>query len=379
VIYLAFVDDWEVRGNGAGDPRVLQFKPMRHLVKIFNKNGIRGTFNVEVMQQLTYRSLEERFPELRALTDEWEQVVKESFRQGHDIQLHVHPQWSHAQYEGHGHWKLCGDWSILNYSHQQIRAMLVAGKKYLETLLREIDPAYSCVSFHAGSWCTAPSDSLLPILSELGFVFNMSIVAGIRYDTPHVKLDYTRCEEPFAPYYPDMRDARRVSRSVEPIVCIPTNSFSGARLALFRHDFSHAGVALRRRLRTLSKRDSAALPESSNGRSGAEWINKDESGAVGIARKVLKRYLGNQTRISDLSRMNYAMMRRMMVNIRKKAARSGLAHVPIILANHTKDVSDFSDIERFVADVARSVDMETVTLTDIAKGLRNGTFKVRTA
>ena len=70
LIYLAFVDDWEVRGNGTGDPSVLQFEPMRKLVKIFNKYGIRGSFNVEVMQQLAYRKLQERFPELKVVADE---------------------------------------------------------------------------------------------------------------------------------------------------------------------------------------------------------------------------------------------------------------------------------------------------------------------
>src|SRR5947208_15790799 len=78
VIYLAFVDDWEVRGNGTGDPRILQFEPMRKLVNIFNAHGIRGSFNVEVMQQLAYRSLQERFPELKVIADEWKQVVLES-------------------------------------------------------------------------------------------------------------------------------------------------------------------------------------------------------------------------------------------------------------------------------------------------------------
>jgi len=133
-IYLAFVDDWEVRGNGTGDPRVLQFEPMRRLVKIFNNYGIRGSFNVEVMQQLAYQDLQERFPELKAIADEWEQVVEESFRQGHDIQLHLHPQWCDANYQGYGNWKLDGDWSILNYPSQQIRAMLLSGKQYLESL-----------------------------------------------------------------------------------------------------------------------------------------------------------------------------------------------------------------------------------------------------
>ncbi len=146
MIHLAFVDDWEVRGNGTGDPRVLQFEPMRELVKIFNEHGIRGSFNAEVMQQLTYRSQQERFPELKAIADEWEEVVTDSFRQGHDIQLHLHPQWMGASYEERGNWKLGGDWSILNYPPQQMRAMLVSGKQYLETLLRRIDPGYACVS-----------------------------------------------------------------------------------------------------------------------------------------------------------------------------------------------------------------------------------------
>src|SRR5579859_1105145 len=379
MIYLAFVDDWEVRGNGTGDPRVLQFEPMRKLVKIFNEHGIRGSFNAEVMQQLAYRSQQERFPELKAIADEWEEVVTESFRQGHDIQLHLHPQSMDARYEGNGNWKLSGDWSILNYPPQQIRAMLVAGKQYLETLLRRIDQRYSCVSFRSGSWCAAPSDSLLPILSELGFVFDMSIVAGIRNDTPQVRLDYTQCEEPFVPYYPEMTDARRVSRSVEPIVCIPTNSFSGARVALLRRDFGKAYSALQRKVRSLRNGNGAAPSASSRGRSGDEWTKKGRSGAIGLVKKVVKRYMFGQVHIADVSRLNYAMMRQMMTHIRRQAARSGLSDVPVILENHTKDIQDFSDIARFVADVVSSPDLKTVTLTEIAHGLRNGTFKARAA
>jgi hypothetical protein len=256
--------------------------------------------------------------------------------------------------------------------------MLVAGKQYLETLLRRIDQRYSCVSFRSGSWCAAPSDSLMPILSELGFVFDMSIVAGIRNDTPQVRLDYTQCEEPFVPYYPEMTDARRVSRSVEPIVCIPTNSFSGARVALLRRDFGKAYSALQRKVRSL-RNGNGAPSASSRGRSGDEWTNKGESGAIGLVKRVVKRYVLGQVHIADVSRLNYAMMRQMMAHIRRQAARSGLSDVPVILENHTKDIHDFSDIERFVADVARSPDVKTVTLTEIADGLRDGTFQIRTA
>jgi len=373
-IHLALVDDWEVRGNGSGDPRVLQFAPMRRLREVYQKFGIRGSFNAEVMQQLTYRNLQGRFPELKAIADEWEEVVTDSFRQGHDIQLHLHPQWTGAEYQGQGSWNLRGDWSILNYSRQQIRALLVSGKEFLETLLRKVDPGYSCVSFRAGSWCAAPSDSLFPVLGELGFIFDISIVPGIVYDTPQVKLDYTRCEEPFLPYYPELEDARRVSRTSQAMICIPTHSFRGARIALLQRDLSKARMAMRSRIKRLSNKVA-----SSRGRTGDDWTNRGESGAVGLARRVAKRYIQGQIHISDLSRMNYAMMRRMMEDIRERAAKCGLEQVAVILENHTKDVYDFSDIERFLEHVAQSADVKTVTLTEIAHGLRDGSFKVRTA
>src|ERR1700761_2547234 len=123
LIHLAFVDDWEVRGNGSGDPRVLQFAPMRRLTAAYEKFGIRGSFNAEVMQQLTFRKFQGRFPELKAFADEWEQVVTDSFRQGHDVQLHLHPQWVDANYDSRGNWNLGGDWSIVNYSSSHIRAL----------------------------------------------------------------------------------------------------------------------------------------------------------------------------------------------------------------------------------------------------------------
>jgi hypothetical protein len=379
LIHLAFVDDWEVRGNGSGDPRVLQFAPMRRLTEAYRKFGIRGSFNAEVMQQLTFRKFQGRFPELKALADEWEQVVTDSFRQGHDIQLHLHPQWIDAAYDGHGNWNLRGDWSIVNYSSSQIRALLRSGKEFLETLLRKVDPSYSCLSFRAGSWCAAPSDSLFCILAELGFVFDTSIVAGIQYDTPHIKLDYRRCEEPFLPYYPEMNDARRVSRTSQAMICVPTNSFRGARMALLQRDLSKVRAVVRSTIKRLGGAAGRASTQSSRGRSGEDWTNRGESGAVGIAKRMARRYIRGLTYISDLSSMNYAMMRQMLESIRKRAAESGQERVAVILENHTKDVYDFSDIERFLALVAQSPDVKAVTLTEIAHGLKNGSFKVRTA
>jgi hypothetical protein len=160
LIYLSLTDDWELRGNGAGDIEEIQFRPLRELVRIYNRHNVRSTFNAEVMQQLTFRRLEGEFPELGQLADRWDEHVLEAYRQGHDIQLHLHPQWTKAEYTN-GRWKLSGDWSILNYEETVAFELLRAGKEYLENLLRTINPTYSCVSFRAGSSIIAPSPFIL--------------------------------------------------------------------------------------------------------------------------------------------------------------------------------------------------------------------------
>ncbi len=54
-----------------------------------------------------------------------------------------------------------------------------------------------------------------------------------------------------------------------------------------------------------------------------------------------------------------------------------MAPVPVILENHTKDIKDFRDIDRFIGEVSRAADIRCITLTQMAAGLLDGTYKVR--
>lgn len=372
-IHLAFVDDWELSGNGSGDIRQLQFEPLRRLVSIYNRLGIHGSFNAEVMQQLTFRQHQDQHQELKVLADEWDDVVRETFRQGHDIQLHIHPQWQNAQYED-GRWKLTADWSILNYSREAAQQMLQRGKEYLENLLKGVDPNYRCVSFRSGAWCIAPSPHMLDVLVKLGIVFDMSIVAGVKYDTRNIKLDYTECEEQFLPYYPVMTDARKVSDRVEPIICVPTNCFYASRRQVLRHHVDKAVNKIRSRI-------TGPTEVSNNGRSvaayGEEWAQIDGSRAQRVYRKLIVPYMRGKHTISDLAQLDYALMMEMLASIRKRARASGLSDVPIVLENHTKDLHNFSDLERFLEKAVTSSDIKFITLTELATNL-DQKFKIKT-
>lgn len=371
-IHLALVDDWELSGNGSGDIRQLQFEPMRRLVSIYNRLGIRGSFNAEVMQQITFRHQQARANELKLLADEWDEIVRETFRQGHDIQLHVHPQWHNAEYQN-GRWKLTADWSILNYSRDDALRMLRQAREYLENLLKGVDRTYRCVSFRSGAWCIAPSPHMLDLLVELGIVFDMSIVAGVKYDTRNIKLDYTSCEEEFLPYYPVMSDARRVSDKVEPIVCVPTNCFYASRKQVLQHHLEKAVGKVKSKITGPTNID--------NGRSvaayGEEWAQIDGSLTKRIYRKGIAPYLRGKHTISDLAQLDYPLMMEMLDSIRKRARASGLSDVPVVLENHTKDLRNFSDLEKFLQQVVESSDIKFVTLTELATALKQK-FSIKT-
>ena len=364
-IHLALTHDWELRGDGSGDIEQIQFAPLRRLLEIYRKHDARTIFLPDLMQQIRFRQLESEHHELKSLADKWDEHVREAFRQGHDIQLHLHPQWRDGRYQD-GRWHLNGDWSILNYNHDAAYAMLAAGKDYLEKLLRPIDPSYRCVAFRAGALAAAPSDHLFKSLANLGIQLDVSIAGGLFVEDGNIQLDYRDCEEDFLPFYPAMEDARKVSGTREEIVCVPLNHFYGSRRAVTRQNISLAA-------NRISKGAARQPPE--------QRINDQKSdGPSRLAfafDKLVKPVMKRKYFVSDTGRLNHRLMQEMLGSIRRRAQESGLSQVPVVLTNHPKDVRDWSGLERFVGETSQAADLKFVTLTELAGKLQSGEFQVR--
>jgi hypothetical protein len=373
-IDVAFVDDWEVRGDGSGDPRRLQFEPMRQLLTIFERVGIRGSFNVEVMQQLAFLAQGNRNPELEQLAAEWAELVTETYRRGHDVQLHIHPQWLGATYVD-GRWDLPSSWSLPEHDPADVRTMIAEGIAYLMDLLGNVDPNYRCLTFRSGAWALAPSPFILSLLAEHGIVFDMSMVGGIRYRTRNVRLDYRANDEQFLPYYPNMADARRVSSKREPIVCIPTFRFRGPRRGLRVLRNPSLVLAKLRRLKALS-RDRTDDGRRDPGTRYAEWDEELPTWERALRRLNPAQFFARDTFIADLAQLDGPRMELMLRQMRMSALSTGYARVPVILENHTKDIADFENIARFAAVVAADPAIEVVTLTEMANRLTHREYPI---
>lgn len=370
-IHLVLSDDWELRGDGSGNMRAVQFATMRRLREVYEEAGLCGSFNAEVMQQLTHLRLGDKHPELRELASEWEEVVKETYSRGHDVQLHIHPQWISASYDS-GRWRLAENWSLPHYPRSDVQEMITTGRDYLETLLRPLNPEYRCVSFRSGSWSAAPSDFFLQVLADLGIVFDMSMADGLMYSTRHLTLDYRDIDEPFLPYYPVMDDARRVAAGPQPIICVPTHTF----------DLGATGRGLGRLARALRRRTSIGKSltryfvtphdvEVSGGASEASAIySRREWGQAAAVD-------GSRKMVSDLSLLSFFQTREMVRDIRTRAEQTRLAPVPIVLGNHSKNIGDFTPIGMFAEHVAAAPDLHVITLSDLARNLQAGEYAVK--
>jgi hypothetical protein len=112
---------------------------------------------------------------------------------------------------------------------------------------------------------------------------------------------------------------------------------------------------------------------------GHEWAQTSHDSTLRrVYDKGIVPYVKGRHLISDLAQLDYSLMTEMLESIRRRTRASGLNDVPVILENHTKDLRDFSHIDRFVGDVAKASDIRCVTLTELANDLRAGSFKIKT-
>ncbi len=363
IIYLALTHDWELRGDGSGDIEEIQFAPMRRLLAIYKKFGARTTFLPDVMQQLKFRALQGEHHELKLAADRWDEHAIEAHSEGHDIQLHLHSQWSDARYDN-GKWHLHGQWSLLKYDRDSANRMIAESKRYLEKLLQPVDLQYRCVAFRASALALAPSTHLLSSLASLGIEIDVSMAAGFYLDNATLQLDYRNCEESFLPYYPRMDDARRVSTQPEPIVCVPLNHFYGSRREVTKQNLKLATARMSR------SADSSPTPRAQ--------LDTQTSGVARVYEKLIAPVLKRKHFVSDVSRLNYPLMHEMLVSIRERARQTGLPKVPVVLTNHPKDIRDWKAIEEFVGEVADARDIEFITLSELAFKLRAADFPIQT-
>jgi|SRR5712692_3953071 len=178
-----FTLDYEIYGNGTGALRDLVYEPAERLQDIFSKWNVRFVNFVEVAE----------FEKIEACgTDTAIDLVKiqikELYRRGFEIGLHLHPQWYNARYDK-GRWCLdYSEYNLCTLPRNRIAQIVKRSLDYMRYVVGQSD--FTPQSFRAGNWLFQPTQTAASVLAENGVKMDSSVFkGGLQHNH---SLDYRR-------------------------------------------------------------------------------------------------------------------------------------------------------------------------------------------
>jgi hypothetical protein len=196
---VIFTLDYEIHGNGDGNPARLMVGPTTHLLRLFEEFGAKLTIMADVAEILKFRdhaiATGRDNYSYAAIVDQLCAAVEK----GHDVQLHIHSSYFNAEHEGH-RWRQ--DWSEYDFAalpYERVNWMVSTCKAFLEALLKPARPDYRCVAFRAANWSVNPSSNLVRALVGNGILIDTSVFKYGRRRGP-VNFDYSHAQSHMHPW-----------------------------------------------------------------------------------------------------------------------------------------------------------------------------------
>jgi hypothetical protein len=208
MLNVIFTLDYEIHGNGEGDPYALMVEPTRRMMDLFERYNAKLTIMADVAEILKFKEYRERTGRddfhYEAIADQLRQAIQ----RGHDVQLHLHSSYFNATFNG-SRWEQ--DWSEYNLARlppERLNQMVRSGKEYLENLLNAVDPRYECMAFRAANWAVSPSPNIVRALVNNGIRVETSVFKYGRREGI-VSFDYSDAYSNLVPWTVDENDICR--------------------------------------------------------------------------------------------------------------------------------------------------------------------------
>jgi hypothetical protein len=174
--HLILTVDYEVFGNGQGCLKHCVVEPTSRLLRVADQFDAPVTLFAEAAELIAM----EREMGRGAVRDVREQLGG-AVLGGHDVQLHLHPQWQGAKQRHDGGWDVDFDrWRIGDLPEHETESLISAGKGWLDDVAFANTAGRSCMAFRAGNWCIQPSEVVIRSLRRQGFRVESTVVPGMR-------------------------------------------------------------------------------------------------------------------------------------------------------------------------------------------------------
>lgn len=179
--------DHELSLGGASDYDRNLFAPTRALFAAAQRSAVPIALFTDVPCAM-------RFEEwgVANFTEPYREQIAQALREGHDVQLHIHPHWFSSRLEN-GRFIASRDFRLADFAQGplQIEAIVEQSHAYLTGLCRQTDPQYRCIAYRAGGFNLAPeTPRILRALYRAGIRIDSSVIKGYRFGSNLSLVDF---------------------------------------------------------------------------------------------------------------------------------------------------------------------------------------------
>jgi hypothetical protein len=175
-------------GKPTGTLEKCILEPTEILISIAEKQDVRYTFFIDIGYII---QLEKGAKTHHSLSENYKKIVnqiKNLQELGHDLQLHIHPHWDYASYDGK-QWNIDidGHYKLADFDDDTATKIIVRYKKALEDLLGE-----KVEGFRAGGWCLQPFSRFSKAFKDNGIRKDSTVFYGAAMTSKHYYFDFRK-------------------------------------------------------------------------------------------------------------------------------------------------------------------------------------------
>lgn len=321
---LYFTLDYEIHGNGDGNPIDLMVEPTYRLMDILEQYNQRLTIMADVAEILCFHRYWQQTGRDDFHVQEIEQQLCDAIRRGHDVQLHIHSSYFKAEWNGEHFDQCIEEYNMAALSYERITEMVSLSVKYLGNLLQPIQSDYKVWLFRAANWSMMPTPILYKVLTEYGITHDTSVYKG-GCQGGNVCYDYRNAYDNLLSYPASAKDINHYDTNGELIempiytemrpfwdFVSPIRIFRMVRAKFHKHKHQSQPKSV-----TTDKNDNRKLS--------------------------LRSFFVKSPLKMDFNQVNGRGLIRMMKNIMRRAKREHLEHVDVILIGHSKTFVPYNE------------------------------------
>ena len=209
---LHFTLDYEIHGNGDGNPWNLMVEPTGRLLTLLERYGQKLTIMADVAEILAFRRYYSETDRDDFHVNEIEAQLQDAVRRGHDVQMHIHSSWFNAKWNGKS-WEQCiEEYNMAALPIGRIDEMVGQCVDYLNSLLTPVKPDYKVWLFRAANWSMMPTKNIYQVLLKYGIVADTSVYKG-GIQGGNVSYDYSKAFHNLLSYPADAEDINLLAPS----------------------------------------------------------------------------------------------------------------------------------------------------------------------